>query len=92
MSSNDPQSATSLKILEEFSKRLNAHVRDLKEQGGFIETQRILIDDVKNGGMSNYKRKSLWPKNAVDHGTLSKAKPSETSAQFLMICSSSVNN
>ncbi len=33
--------------LDDFSKRLAAHARDLKERGEFSETHRALIDDIK---------------------------------------------
>jgi hypothetical protein len=32
--------------LDDFSRRLNAHVRDLKERGEFTDVHRTLIDDI----------------------------------------------
>jgi len=33
--------------LDDFSRRLDAHVRDLKERGGFTDVHRTLVDDIR---------------------------------------------
>jgi hypothetical protein len=51
--------------LDEFSKRLTARVRDLKQRGEFNETHKTLIDDIKR--RHNQIEKKLA--SAEAHGT-----------------------
>jgi hypothetical protein len=51
--------------LDEFSKRLDAHVRDLKERGEFTDVHRTLIDDIKRRHDQILKQLAL----AEAHGT-----------------------
>ena len=51
--------------LDEFSKRLDAHVRDLKERGQFTEAHRNLIAEIRQRHDQMQKKLAL----AEAHGT-----------------------
>jgi len=51
--------------LDDFSRRLNAHMHDLKEQGEFTDVHRTLMDDITRRHDQIQKKLAL----AEAHGT-----------------------
>lgn len=51
--------------LDEYSKRLDAHMRDLKERGEFTEVHRNLIEEIKSRQDQMEKKVAVAEANGV---------------------------
>ena len=78
--------------LDDFSRRLDAEVRNWKERGEFTDTVRRLIDDIRRRRDQIEKKLELWLNQKVRLGMLLKSKRNGISAHSSMICSRSVND
>jgi hypothetical protein len=67
--------------LDEFSQRLDAHVRDLKERGGFTDVHRTLIEDIRRRHDQLQRKVAL----AEEHGTAWDVIKSQTERDFSSI-------
>ena len=89
---NEPERDELKDKLDDFSRRLDAEVRNWKERGEFTDTLRRLIDDIRRRRDQIEKKLELWLNQKVRLGMLLKSKRNGISAQSLMICSRSVND
>ena len=77
--------------LDDFSRRLDAQVRNWKERGEFTDTVRRLIDDIRRRRDQIEKKLALAEAKGTP-GMLSKSKRNGISVYSSMICSRSAND